>query len=89
MFLLSRPADLDELQSYPTPALFLSVRREPRDHAFLRAWQDINREVSQSCWEALNIYVMIVTGEQAKPAENGPPMSLMEAIRVSVIQTFG
>jgi hypothetical protein len=28
-----------------------------------KAWQDINAQVSQSCWDALNIYVMIVRKE--------------------------
>ena len=40
-----------------------------RDHAFLQAWQNINPKVSQSCWDALNIHVMIVTGAQTKPPE--------------------
>ena len=48
----------------PTPgsyeyACFLAYDAS-RDHAFLRVWQDINPKVSHSCWEGLNIDVMIV-----------------------------
>lgn len=38
------------------------------DHTFRRAWDTINPKVATSFWEALNIYVMIVTG----PSEDLP-----------------
>ena len=43
-------------------ACFLAYDASP-DSTLRKSWQDINPQVAQSCWDALNIHVMIVRRE--------------------------
>lgn len=51
-------------------ACFLVYDASPLN-SLRRAWKDINRDVERSCWEALNIYVMIVPDEKSAHARVG------------------
>jgi hypothetical protein len=51
-------------------ACFLAYDASPLS-SLRRAWKDINRDIERSFWEALNIYVMIVPGDQSAQAHPG------------------
>jgi hypothetical protein len=62
--------DCKERSSGYDYACFLAYDASPLS-SLRRAWKDINQDIERSFWEALNIYVMIVPGDQSAQAHPG------------------